>query len=311
MMFERLPTVPLSQELLDRAFRRASKAGITPGNEEAMVRIAGDVLSTNLANLVRKYPSFDNISPLYRELADILVGIDALRISLSRLHWASKQIKDISKEHVRKMKGSQNKLAARKSAFGRISSVIKSIEKDLLFLNDARDKLRKLPAIDPQMPTILIAGYPNVGKSSFIVKVTNARPAIASYPFTTQEIHVGHFTREYQKYQVIDMPGLLDRPLCDRNDIELQAISVLRHLQGVVLYIIDPSEHSGYPLEDQLRVVEDIKSWIELPVLVVANKNDLRDYTEAATMSTLTGVGVAQVLDRLVDVLRSSKNSAS
>ena len=304
MMFERLPNVPLSQELLDRAFKRASKAGITPGNEEAMIRIAGDVLSTNLANLVRKYPSFDNISPLYREMADILVGIDELRISLSRLHWASKQIKDISKEHIRKMKTGQDKLAARRSAFGRMSSVIKSIEKDLLFLNDARDKLRRLPAIDSQMPTILIAGYPNVGKSSFMVKITNARPTIASYPFTTQGIYVGHFTRDGQKYQVIDTPGLLDRPFSSRNDIERQAIAVLRHLQGVVLYIIDPSEHSGYPLDAQLRLIEDIKGWIKLPVLVVANKNDLANYTEAAAMSTLTGVGVDQVLSQLVDILK-------
>jgi nucleolar GTP-binding protein len=303
-MFERLPTVPLSQELIDRAFRRASKAGITPENEEAMVRTAGDILSTNLANLVRKYPSFDNISPLYREMADNLVGIDALRISLSRLHWASKQIKNISNENIRKMKNGQDKLAARRSAFGRMSSVIKSIEKDLIFLNDARDKLRRLPSIDPKMPTILIAGYPNVGKSSFMVKVTNARPTIASYPFTTQGIYVGHFIRDDQKYQVIDMPGLLDRPLSNHNDIERQAIAVLRHLQGVVLYIIDPSEHSGYPLDGQLRLVEDIKSWTKLPVLVVANKNDLAHYTKATTMSTLTGVGVSQVLDQLVDVLK-------
>ena len=83
----------------------------------------------------------------------------------------------------------------RRSAYGRMSSVIKSIEKDLIFLNEARDKLRKLPSIDPQMPAILIAGYPNVGKSSFIRLVTGARPEIASYPFTTQAIYVGHFTR--------------------------------------------------------------------------------------------------------------------
>jgi nucleolar GTP-binding protein len=311
MMFERLPTVPFSQELIDRAFKRASKAGVIPGNEESMVRTAGNVLSSNLANLVRKFPSFENLPPLYRDLADILVGIASMRISLSRLHWASKQIADISKEHVRKIKNGQNKLATRRSAYGRMSSVIKSIDKDLIFLNDARDKLRKLQAIDPEMPTILIAGYPNVGKSSFIVQITDARPAVASYPFTTQGIHVGHFTRDGQKYQVIDTPGLLDRPLSDRNEIERQSIAVLRHLQGVVLFIIDPSEHSGYPLDAQLRLVEDIKSWIELPMLVVANKMDLVNYAGAAAMSTLTGEGVPQVLNQLMDILRSSRNSAS
>jgi nucleolar GTP-binding protein len=302
-VFERLPTVPLSQELIDRAFRRASKVGMTPGNEESMVRTAGNVLSDNLANLVKKFPSFDNLPPLYRELVDIMVGVDSLRISLSRLNWASDQVKDISKEYVGKIRHGQDKKIMRRSAFGRMSSVIKSIEKDLIFLNDARDKLRKLPSINPEMPTILIAGYPNVGKSSFLVMVSGAHPAIASYPFTTKGIIVGHFTRGDRKYQVIDTPGLLDRPLSDRNHIERQSIAVLRHLQGVVLYIVDPSEHSGYLLEDQLKLVEDIRSWIELPVLVVANKVDIVNYQSAMTMSTLTGEGVTKVLDKLVEIL--------
>jgi len=309
-MFERLPTVPLSQELIDRAFKRASKAGMIPGNEESMVRTAGNVLSDNLANLIRKFPSFENLPPLYRDLADILVGIDSIRISLSRLHWASKQVKDISKEYIRKIKQGQDKSAMRRSAFGRMSSIIKSIEKDLLFLNDARDKLRKLPAIDPEMPSILIAGYPNVGKSSFISQVTGARPTIASYPFTTQGIYVGHFTKDDKRYQVIDTPGLLDRPLSDRNEMERQSVAVLSHLQGVVLFIIDPTGHSGYPLNDQLGLVEDIKGWIGLPMLVVANKADLANYSETPIMSTLTGVGVDQVLNILVDILNSTKSFA-
>ena len=309
-MFERLPTVPLSQELIDRAFKRASKAGMIPGNEESMVRTAGNVLSDNLANLIRKFPSFENLPPLYRDLVDILVGIDSIRISLSRLHWASQQVKDISKEYVRKIKQGQDKSAMRRSAFGRMSSIIKSIEKDLLFLNDARDKLRKLPAIDPEMPSILIAGYPNVGKSSFISQVTGARPTIASYPFTTQGIYVGHFTKDDKRYQVIDTPGLLDRPLSDRNEMERQSVAVLSHLQGVVLFIIDPTGHSGYPLNDQLGLVEDIKGWIGLPMLVVANKADLANYSETPIMSTLTGVGVDQVLNNLVDILNSSRSSA-
>lgn len=306
-MFERLPTVPLSQELIDRAFKRASRAGagMVSGNEESMVRTAGNVLSDNLANLVRKFPSFEHLPPLYRDLADILVGIDSMRISLSRLHWASRQVKDISREYAGKIKRGQDKSAMRKSAYGRMSSVIKSIEKDLIFLNDARDKLRKLPSIDPEMPAILIAGYPNVGKSSFICQVTGARPEIASYPFTTQGIYVGHFARDGQKYQVIDTPGLLDRPLSERNKMEQQSIAVLRHLRGVVLFILDPTGHSGYPLDDQLRLVEDIKGWIELPVFVVANKADLSNYSGTPTMSTLTGAGVEDILDLLLNSLKS------
>jgi nucleolar GTP-binding protein len=185
-----------------------------------------------------------------------------------------------------------------------MASVMKSIEKDLLFLNDARQKLRFMPTVDPELPTIIVAGYPNVGKSSFMTAVTGARPEIASYPFTTKGVGVGHFTRLHQRYQVVDTPGLLDRPLSERNEIELQAMAALRHLRGAVLYILDPSEHCGFSLEEQLRLLEDIKVWLRLPVLVVANKTDLAAYDGGdMTMSTLSGSGVVEVLDRMVEIL--------
>ncbi len=307
-MFEKLPTVPTSQELLDKAFRRASKSGMTPGNDDTMIRIAGSVLSDNLGNLIRKFPSFENLPPFYRDMADILVGVDDMRISLSRLHWASGQIKDITKENIGRIKRGGEPSSCRRAAFGRMSSVIKSIDKDLNFLNDARNTLRKMPTIDPAVPTILIAGYPNVGKSSFLVKVTGARPEIASYPFTTKEVYVGHFIKDGEKYQVVDTPGLLDRSLSERNEIERQTIAALSHLKGVVLFIVDPSEHSGYPLESQLRLAEDIKSWIDLPVLVAANKADILGIVGMPVMSTLTGDGVAGVLDELISLLKSRKS---
>ncbi|MDQ1283527.1 MAG: nucleolar GTP-binding protein [Euryarchaeota archaeon] len=309
-MFEQLPTVPTSQELLDKSFRRATRAE----DNESMVQNAGNILSDNLSNLIRKFPSFDNLPPFYREMADIVAGVDRIRISLSRLRWASTQIRDITRESVGKIKRSRglDSTPVRKAAFGRFSSVMRSIEKDLLFLNEARNLLRKMPTIDPEVPTILIAGYPNVGKSSFIVRITGARPEIASYPFTTRGIFVGHFNRGDQKYQVVDTPGLLDRPMDERNDIERQTVAALNHLQGVVLYILDPSEHCGYPLSSQLSLAEDIKNWIKLPVLVAANKADILRFESDGTvpeMSTETGQGVEDVLVRLVGMIESEKLS--
>jgi nucleolar GTP-binding protein len=302
-MFEQLPTVPTSQELLDKAFRRASRAE----DNVSMVQNAGNIISDNLSNLIRKFPSFENLPPFYREMADIVVGVDHMRISLSRLAWASKQTRQITREAVGKMLRArgQDTMPMRKGAFGRISSVMKSIEKDLLFLNKARNMLRQMPTIDPTLPTILIAGYPNVGKSSFITRITGARPEIASYPFTTRGIYVGHFYQDDRKFQVVDTPGLLDRPHEERNEIERQAMAALNHLPGVVLFILDPSEHCGYPLQSQLRLVEDMKSWIKLPMQVVANKTDIQRYNDVPEMSTETGQGVNEVLEKLVSLLAS------
>jgi len=303
-MFEQLPTVPTSEELLNKSFRRASRAT----DDESMVQNAGNILSDNLSNLIKKFPSFENLPPFYREMADIIAGVDRIRISLSRLSWASRQIRLISKEYVGTIRRSRglDTSPARKSAFGRYSSVMRSIEKDLLFLNEARNLLRKMPTINPAVPTILIAGYPNVGKSSFIVRVTGARPEIAMYPFTTRGIFVGHFMRGDQKYQVVDTPGLLDRPMEERNEIERQTVAALSHLQGVVLFILDPSEHCGYLIDSQLSLAADLKNWLTLPVLVVANKADILRFgadKDMLHMSTETGQGVNEVLDKLVCLL--------
>jgi nucleolar GTP-binding protein len=303
-MFEQLPTVPTSEELLNKSFRRASRAT----DDESMVQNAGNILSDNLSILIKKFPSFENLPPFYREMADIIAGVDRIRISLSRLSWASRQIRLISKEYVGNIRRSHGLDTAptRRSAFGRYSSVMRSIEKDLLFLNEARNLLRKMPTIDPAVPTILIAGYPNVGKSSFIVRVTGARPEIAMYPFTTRGIFVGHFMRGDQKYQVVDTPGLLDRPMEERNEIERQTVAALSHLQGVVLFILDPSEHCGYLIDSQLSLAEDLKNWLTLPVLVVANKADILRFgadKDMLHMSTETGQGVNEVQDKLVSLL--------
>jgi len=307
-MFEQLPTVPTSEELLNKSFRRAARAS----DNEAMVQNAGNILADNLSNLIRKFPSFENMPPFYREMADIIAGVDRIRISLSRLGWASRQIRLITKEYVAQIKRSRglDTTPARKSAFGRFSSVMRSIEKDLLFLNETRNLLRKMPTIDPALPTILIAGYPNVGKSSFIVRITGARPEIASYPFTTRGIFVGHFMRGEQRYQVVDTPGLLDRPMEERNNIERQTIAALSHLQGVLLFILDPSEHCGYFLDSQLSLAQDIQNWISLPMLIVANKADILKYTgdrDVLEMSTETGQGVEDVLERLIGMLDKYK----
>ncbi|MFZ3113669.1 MAG: GTPase, partial [Methanothrix sp.] len=171
----------------------------------------------------------------------ITVGVDKIRISLSRLRWASRQTRLITREYVGKIRRARgtDSTPLRKSAFGRFSSVMRSIEKDMLFLNSARNLLRKMPTIDPETPAILIAGYPNVGKSSFIIRITGAKPEVASYPFTTRRIIVGHFVRDDKKYQVVDTPGLLDRPMSERNEIERQTVAAHNPLQGVVLYILD------------------------------------------------------------------------
>ncbi len=313
MIFEKIPTVPTSDELLDKSFRRAARAkhgkrildrASKLKAEESMLLTAANILSDNLINIVRKFPSFDGMPPFYLELADILVGMEEMKMNLASVQWAGNKITEMARKYVGMMRDAEDAKIVRKQAFGRISSIVNSIDGNLRFLNDARNKLRKLPDIG-EGPALVVAGYPNVGKSSFVALVSSARPEIAPYPFTTKGLAVGHFTRNRILYQVIDTPGLLDRPLEERNEIELQAISALKHVGKVILYIIDPSETCGYTLEKQTHLLDEIKKEFGVPMLVVANKTDISSPFDGAdmSMSTLTGEGVDKVLERLLEMI--------
>ena len=319
MIFEKIHTVPTSDEIIDKAFRRAARAkagkqitGRVSGRkaEESMLLTAANVLSDNLANIVRRFPNFDDLPRFYYELTDILVGVDNLRMSLGSVDWASGMIHDIARDYVGKMRKSRDAIGIRKEAFGRMASIIKSINKNLVMLNDARNVLRKLPSVHDE-PTVVVAGYPNVGKSSFVSAITGASPEVASYPFTTKGVTIGHFFRDNERYQVLDTPGLLDRPMADRNDIELQAITALKYLDAVVLFILDASETCGYEISDQKRMLDEVREQFDLPIIVVANKTDLPEFKETdfvdMKMSTAIGDGIDLVVNKLLDMIDEKK----
>lgn len=102
--------------------------------------------------------------------------------------------------------------------------------------------------------TIVIAGFPNVGKSTLLRQITDATPEVANYPFTTKGIQIGHLERNWKKIQIIDTPGLLDRPILDMNEIELNAMVALEHLADAIFFIIDVSETCGFSIESQFNL---------------------------------------------------------
>ncbi len=169
----------------------------------------------------------------------------------------------------------------------------------------ARDAVKNLPDIRPDEPAIVVAGYPNVGKSSFVNAITRADNEIAHYPFTTTGIHVGHFERNRIRYQIVDTPGLLDRPATERNDIERQAVSAIEHLADIILFMTDASEACGYPLADQLALRDDVIERFrerEIPVLTVNNKSDRSEAIAAdCQMSIKYDEGIDTVLTTTVD----------
>jgi nucleolar GTP-binding protein len=309
MTFEDLPTTPRSEELLDKAFSRAARTGRAKDPyeaQEAMLRTATNILSDNLENVVTAWPDFDYVDQFYYELADAIVDVDRLRQALNEITWASRQIEEFRSEYTTKIRNSDTDTARkhRKQAFARMADVMDEIEDDLLEVGQARDQLKTLPDIRPDEPAIVVAGYPNVGKSSFVNHVTNARNEIESYPFTTKAVQIGHFEHDRIRYQIVDTPGILDRPEAERNDIESQAVSALDHLADAVLFVLDASGDCGYPVESQLELLAEVEERFEAPIITVCNKSDRSTDVDAEMYMSVAEVeNIDTVLDRVVEAV--------
>ncbi len=318
MIFENLPTTPTSEELLDKAFSRAARAGRAKGGyeaQESMLQTSSNILGDNLRNVVTAWPDFDTVDPFYYELADAVLrrefdddrGVDALRQHLSEISWAANKTHDLGREYIGKLpRGDTDSMRkVRKQGFARMGSVMDQIEDDLDAVGRARDALKGLPEIDPDDPTIVVAGYPNVGKSSFANEVSTANIEIAEYPFTTKGIEVGHLDVERVRWQIVDTPGLLDRPADERNEIENQAVSALAHAGDVILFFLDASETCGYELDDQRALRAEVAAQFDdVPLVTVCNKADLSEAVEAdCYMSVENGEGVQETLDAAVEAV--------
>ncbi|MCK8518914.1 NOG1 family protein [Methanoculleus sp. 7T] len=315
MEFEVIPTVPTADEVLDRSLRRAAakkklKINVDRANEE-FVRAVASAIHDKLKSVVSSFPSFERLPPFYQEVADILVSLDRLKRSLGAVTWAADQVWVIGSGYARSMRSADDTGPIRRQAVARIASVVHQVEDDLLFLNEARNILRKLPHVSEDEFTVVVAGYPNVGKSSFIRLVSTAEPEIAAYPFTTKGIIVGHRDiGKRERVQFIDTPGVLERPADERNPIERQAVSAIINTADVVLFIIDASEHCGYALDDQLRLQNEIAQLVDVPVVTAANKADIRGIEGYPAMSTLTGEGVEEMLDLLLRYRKDTKQAS-
>ena len=318
-MFRNIPPILPAKQLLDQSIRLTKKIQIHDRDKRYEIKkliIARTEtfitdLTSRLESYVKNFPSIDNLPLFYQEIIDIKIDTDKLKKSLGAIDWARKTVLMVYSTQSSALAKTGNVeflKQKQKEIYGRVSSIVKQVDKHLVFLSSAQKMLRTFPDIE-DVPTVVIAGYPNVGKSSLIRRLSAAKPEIAQYPFTTKQIYVGHIvhTVHYEKkqYQIIDTPGLLDRPLSKRNDIEKQAIAALRHLADLVVFLFDPSETSGYRMSDQRMMLENIKKLFpDVPFIIVENKVDIKQTdSENRKISCSTGAGIEELRQEILSVL--------
>ena len=233
-----------------------------------------------LSRILEDFPRVDDIHPFYSDLLNVLYDKDHYKLALGQLNTARNIIDKIAKDYVKLLKYGDSLYRCKqlkRAALGRMCTIMKKHAASLAYLEQVRQHMSRLPSIDPNTRTILVCGYPNVGKSSFMNKVTRADVEVQPYAFTTKSIYVGHTDYKYLRWQVLDTPGILDRPLEERNTIEMQSITAMAHLRAVVLYIVDASEQCGYTIKQQSDLFHSIKPlFANKPLVVAINKTDVR-----------------------------------
>jgi nucleolar GTP-binding protein len=235
--------------------------------------------SEKLAQILLDFPKLEDIHPFYADLINVLYDKDHYKLALGQINTARHLIDNVSKDYVRLLKFGDSLYRCKqlkKAAMGRMATIMKRQNQSLQYLEQVRQHLSRLPTIDPNTRTLLITGFPNVGKSSFINKITRADVEVQPYAFTTKSLYVGHTDYKYLRWQVVDTPGILDHPLEERNTIEMQAITALAHLRAIVLYFVDPSEMCGHSLTQQKELFDSIKPLFNnKPLMIVSNKSDV------------------------------------
>ncbi len=163
---------------------------------------------------------------------------------------------------------------------------------------------------------VALVGFPNVGKSTLISRISAAKPKIADYPFTTLEPNLGVVRMdEGDELVVADIPGLIEGASEGRG----LGHQFLRHIERAraLVILIDLAQSTELEPADQERILlAELANYrpelVERPRVVVGSRTDIADPGRAAawagtTFSAVTGEGVPQLVGAMAQAVRDAR----
>lgn len=289
MNFQTLPPVDNSKQLLNLAFQKAREKAEVKNmrgqkdmlkaikqKESLKLDIIKDILASRFNKILRDFPETEKLPSFYLKLMHLTLDFPKFKQSFGAMKWAIDKVCFFQKQYVSKINQEKNRFQIGKISkefYGRISSIVKQVDGNLKYLEECRRTMKSYPDVK-EMFTVCIYGFPNVGKTTLLNNLTGSRAEVAAYSFTTKSINVGYFKIGEEKVQVLDVPGILARSE-KTNLIELQAELVLEELAKVIIFVYDISEHGGYSIEQQEKLLKRLGK--NKKVLIYVSKTDLVD----------------------------------
>jgi len=147
-----------------------------------------------------------------------------------------------------------------------------------------------------------LVGYPNAGKSTLLRRLTDARPKVAAYPFTTLTPILGTLIGTNRHIVIADIPGIIDGAHMGKG----LGIEFLRHIERtrLLLYVLDITQdpvNQFTALQDELRAYNPLL--LQKPYIIAINKIDLvpdydtlkEQFPKAHFISALKGIGIDEL----------------
>jgi nucleolar GTP-binding protein len=254
-------------------------------------------IRSELVKIMRVLYELRSSGKFYLELYRVFAGED-INVLEEKAKRSIKQLRSIYRNITAQLNSSRrgdDVASVARTSIARLLSVYKRINRRVLKLRDFLAEINKMPDIRGDY-IVLIAGLPQVGKSTLLSKLTSAKPEIGFYPFTTKTLIAGHINVDYYgKIVLLDSPGVLDSPIEEKSVVEYKTILALKHLAHHMLYVFDFTENFYYTPREQFNVYFSLRRVLgDKPITLVLNKIDqltedqLRRAVEA--ISKITGL---------------------
>mgnify|MGYP000566467951 CR=1 FL=1 len=285
---DRIAPVGTYQEYLDNAFLHAKKKvrfdfvksraseDYKAQKEIDIKRIEKitDFLCSSIDRIINSFPeiSVENLTDFEFKILECLIDVDKFKKSIYQLGLSKRYLVENKRESLREIKKSKVLKvikALSKRAYSKIAGIMKRLKRPLEVIESSRKILRVFPPIDENLFSVCVAGFPNVGKSTLVKKITGSDVKIADYAFTTKGLLIGYIEHRFQIIQIIDTPGTLNRPN-KMNLIEKQADIVISMLPKLIVFVFDPT----FCIDEQLRLLKKTIS-LKKPMIIYVSKTDL------------------------------------